>query len=127
MTHSYRKMLIYRRRREEGLIQTDGWMEPLKLLLLYREELISFVQRPHSLSLPYSPNNSSLPPYLPICFVFFLSPRDVYTFFPSTCLAAGCLRGEMEGNRGGGFQNAHSFREGWVRGCRGGLQSCSGQ
>lgn len=45
MTHLYRKVLIYRWRREDGLIQTDGWMEPLKLLLPYREDLISFAQR----------------------------------------------------------------------------------
>lgn len=79
----------------------EGWRKPSRLLHPWRVEQICFVRRPplrpHSLTPPSHRYSLTTPTFLHdplthsrfIPFFFFFPPRDVYTFLPSTCLAAG--------------------------------------
>lgn len=134
MTHSARKMLIYSRKRGEGLKQTDGWLEPLRLLLPCREELICFVQRPRSPTLPYSSNNSSFPPCAslthslpPYLFCFFPSSSrrlHVFSIHMPHCLLPVRWNGREQRRR---ISKCTCLQGGMGTRLQGGLQSCSNQ
>lgn len=101
-----------KKRKTGDKIGMEGWSKQSRLLHPWREEQICFVRRPtlrpHSLNPlppPISPL-SSIPPCssYPLSLFFFSFPQVVYTFLPSTCLAAGYGWGKMQRKRGCGFQ-----------------------
>lgn len=127
MTHSYRKMLIYRRRRGEALIQTDGWMDGATQapapLVGGADQLCSDTLLPSvSVTLPTTPTS------LPFCFVLFFpfSTRRLHVFFhPHASLPAAC-EVKWKGTEAADFKmHIPSGRDGCE--AAGGLQSCSDQ